>query len=126
MRSPPTSTARSPRPPRRRRTAGPELAHAAGAPGATAVDSAPKAREQDLRHLRAGGDTAQRPLPGPPTRPAHPQPVTPASAVQAPRCRRWHRRDDDRFDIAGSLLAISGITGLTARSHRRQRQRATG
>ena len=83
------------------------------------------ARAQDLRHLRAGGDaTTQAPLPGPPTWPAHPQPIS-APITAAPQ------RDDGidpatlALGIAGSLLAVAAIAGIANRNRRTQRQRAT-
>ena len=83
------------------------------------------ARAQDLRHLRAGGDaTTQAPLPGPPTWPAHPQPIS-APITAAPQ------RDDGidpatiALGIAGSLLAVAAIAGIANRTRRRQHQRAT-
>ena len=83
------------------------------------------ARAQDLRHLRAGGDaTTQAPLPGPPTWPAHPQPIS-APITAAPQ------RDDGidaatiALGIAGSLLAVAAIAGIVNRTRRTQRQRAT-
>jgi len=75
---------------------------AINAPGATAVDSATR--------------PAPRALPDPPTWPVDPEPITPASAVEA-------TGDDGGgvdwapigIGIAGGLLAVGGIAALAGR-----------
>ena len=83
------------------------------------------ASQQDLRHLRAGAATTTRvPLPGPPSWPAHPQPISPPiTAAQQP---------DDGIDtatialgIAASLLAVGALAGIASRTRRPQRRRVT-
>ena len=83
------------------------------------------ASQQDLRHLRAGAATTTRaPLPGPPSWPAHPQPISPPStAAQQP---------DDGIDtatialgIAASLLTVGTLAGIASRTRRPQRRRVT-
>jgi hypothetical protein len=73
------------------------------APGATAVDSATR--------------PAPRTLPGPPTWPVNPQPITPARAVKVV--------DDGGVDwtpialgIVGGLLAVGAVAVLTTRRRR--------
>jgi hypothetical protein len=80
-------------------------------------DRGSTARDQDLRHLRAGADI-KRPLPGPPTWPAHPQPITPAHAVE--------NHDSDGVDwtmlalgVAGASLVVGGAAGIAQRARRR-------
>jgi hypothetical protein len=76
-------------------------------PGATAVQRATRRR-----------------LPGPPTWPANPQPITPAHAVDNPASSAVNPTTIG-LGIAGSLLAIAGGAGLARRSRRLQRARAT-
>ena len=82
------------------------------------------ARAQDLRHLRAVGNTTQSPMAGPPTWPAHPHVI---AAPSAPA-----EQPDDGVDvttiglgIAGSLLAVGALAGIANRTRRPQRRRAT-
>jgi hypothetical protein len=81
------------------------------------------ARAQDLRHLRAGASPATTyssaattgALPGPPTWPAHPQPIKAVPAADDSSDVNWTTIG---LGLAGSLLAVSGIFALTGR-HRR-------
>jgi hypothetical protein len=67
--------------------------------------------------------TATRPLPGPPTWPAHPQPIAAAPAADDGNGVSWTTLG---LTIAGGLLVVSGIVALTYRRSRRpQRVRAT-
>jgi hypothetical protein len=89
-------------------------------------DATMSARQQDLNHLRAGGYTpgsnelntaATPPLPGPPTWPLNPEPLTPPRVVEA--------TDDGGLDwttiglgFGGSLLVLGGIAGAVLHSRR--------
>ncbi len=77
------------------------------APGATVVDSQSKS-----------------PLPGPPTWPTNPKPITPAPAAKPV--------DDGGIDwksvgigLAGTVLAIGGIVAVTSRTRRNPRARVS-
>lgn len=70
--------------------------------------------------------TASRPLAGPPTWPAHPQPITAAPAADETHDASGLDWTAIGFGIAGSLIAVSGIVVLTGRRSRRlHRLRAT-
>lgn len=70
--------------------------------------------------------TATRPLPGPPTWPAHPQPIAAAAAASDPHDANGVNWATIGLGIACSLLAVGGIVALTRRRSRRlQRLRAT-
>jgi hypothetical protein len=69
-------------------------------------------------------DPARRRLPGPPTWPVNPQPITPAHAVNNPASSGVNPTTIG-LGIAGSLLAIAGVAGLARRSRRVQRTRVT-
>jgi hypothetical protein len=114
---------------------------------ADARDAAVSARKQDLRHLQAGGsytpgstpavsggtvnapgatavDSAtQRTLPGPPTWPVNPQPIKPAPVVHASGSGSGVDWTLIALGVAGSLLLVGGITGLTRHSRRVARAR---
>jgi hypothetical protein len=90
--------------------------------------------KQDLRSADAR-DAAQHPrgaaagesttLPGPPTWPAHPKPLTPAPVAEAGDGGTGITWTTIGLGIAGSLLAVSGLAALTTRRSRRlQRLRA--
>ena len=55
-------------------------------------------------------------LPGPPTWPAHPQPIKAAPAADDSSGVNWTTIG---LGLAGSLLAVSGIVALTGRRSRR-------
>jgi len=94
--------------------------------------------KQDLRSADAR-DAAQNPVnapgtsavesatqPGPPTWPAHPQPLTPAPVAEVTDGDTGINWTTIGLGIAGSLLAVSGLAALTSRRSRRlQRFRAT-
>jgi hypothetical protein len=69
--------------------------------------SAVNARDQDLRHL-----------PGPPTWPAHPQPITPARAVENPNADGvdWTMI---ALGVAGACLVAGGAAAIATRTRRR-------
>ena len=70
--------------------------------------------------------TATRPLPGPPTWPAHPQPITAAPAANDTHDASGLNWATIGLGLTGSLLAVGGIVALTRRRSRRvQRLRAT-
>jgi hypothetical protein len=75
------------------------------------------ARQQDLRHLRAGGTNvgATRPLPGAPTWPVNPQPIKSAPAVHISDTGGGRNWTTIEFGIAGSLLILGGIVGIHSR-----------
>lgn len=88
-------------------------------------------KKQDVRSPDAR-DAAQRPrdtgsaftppLPGPPTWPMEPRPITPAPTAKATDGGNGVDWTTIGLGVAGSLLAISGIAAL---NRRRQRLRAT-
>jgi hypothetical protein len=91
---------------------------AAGDAATRPHDRGSTARDQDLRHLRAAAVIGGHPLPGPPTWPAHPQPITTARAVES--------HDDSGVDwtiiavaLAGACLVAGGTAGITRRTRRR-------
>jgi hypothetical protein len=69
-------------------------------------------------------DPARRRLPGPPTWPVNPQPITPSHTVNNPASSAVHPTTIG-LGIAASLLAIAGIAGIAQRSRRVQRARIT-
>jgi hypothetical protein len=80
-------------------------------------DRGSSTREQDLRHQRAGADI-DAPLPGPPTWPTHPQPITQARTV--------HDRDPAGPDwttvalgLAGACLVVGGAAAIAQRTRGR-------
>ena len=103
---------------------------------ASVAQAAAKAQnKQDLRSADAR-DAAQHPRsatavesttqPGPPTWPAHPQPLTPAPVAEVTDGGTGIDWTTIGLGIAGSLLAVSGLAALTSRRSRRlQRLRAT-
>jgi len=95
-----------------------------GAPGGNAARLFPTRHTQDLRSpdaidaaTRPGAIT--QPLPGPPSWPLHPRPIT------TPTTTTDHGVDGTTIGlgIAGSLLAAGGIAGIGRRSRRTRRQR---
>jgi hypothetical protein len=104
---------------------------------ASVAQAAAKAQnKQDLRSADAR-DAAQHPRgatavesttqAGPPTWPAHPQPLTPAPAAEVTDGGTGNGINWTTIGlgIAGSLLAVSGLAALTTRRSRRlQRLRA--
>jgi len=122
------------------------LARPADMPPAVAKATAKAERGQDLRHLRAGvasvgmyttgatpavtytsGTDAEtaRPLPGPPTWPTHPEPITAAPAIKASDGKNGIAGTTIALGIAGSLLAIAAIAGITSHTRRAGRARIT-
>jgi hypothetical protein len=103
-----------------------------------ARDAAVNARRQDLNHLRAGGltsytpgatavdSTTRRSLPGPPTWPVNPRPITPAPAAKVTDGGNGVDWTTIALGIAGSLLAVGGLAAVTSRRRRTQRLGATG
>ena len=75
------------------------------APGATAVDSATQ--------------------PGPPTWPAHPQPLTPAPVAEVTDGGTGINWTTIGLGIAGSLLVVGALGALASRRSRPQRVRVT-
>jgi hypothetical protein len=69
-------------------------------------------------------DPARRRLPGPPTWPVNPQPITPAHAINNPASSDVNPTTIG-LGIAASLLAIAGVAGLARRSRRVQHARIT-
>jgi hypothetical protein len=109
-------------------------------------DAAVSPRTQDLRHLQAGGsytpgsnpavsgrtvtapgatavDPAPRTLPGPPTWPVNPEPIKPAPVVHVSGSGSGLDWTLIGLGIAGSLLLVGGIAGLTRHSRRIARAR---
>jgi hypothetical protein len=97
-------------------------------------DAAATAREQDLRRLRAGGhainapgatavDSAtRRSLPGPPTWPVNPQPISPAPAVHGSDSGDGIDWTTIGLGIAAALaIAAASATGLRRLRIRRRR-----
>ena len=118
-------------------------------------------QEQDLRHLRGGGDVVDdatkheqdarstdarvgmytpgatpavtytsgtegetaRPQPGPPTWPTDPEPISTARAGNASHGENGVDWMTIGLGIAGSLLAIGAIAGITSRTRRTGRAR---
>jgi hypothetical protein len=69
----------------------------------------------------SSGSPARLPLPGPPTWPAHPQPISAAPAANAADRGNGIDWTTIALGIAGSLFAGSGIAALTNRRNRRRR-----
>jgi hypothetical protein len=80
---------------------------------------------QDLRHLRAGGTAVRPPLPGPPSWPTDPQPITPGPAANVSHDTNGLNWATIGLGIAGSLIAVSGIVALTGRRSRRLQRART-
>ena len=69
-------------------------------------------------------NSATRPsVPGPPTWPVNPQPINPVPAVHAPDTGGGLDWTTIGLGIAGSLLAIGAIAGMTRRTRRTGRTR---
>jgi hypothetical protein len=77
-----------------------------------------------LARVAAVQPATRRRLPGPPTWPVNPQPITPARAVNNPASSDVNPTTIG-LGIAASLLAIAGVAGLARRSRRVQRARVT-
>jgi hypothetical protein len=112
------------------RTATITLAAAAlTAPNALArpIDTgAPQTHTQALRSPDASDaatrpDSATPPLPGPPTWPRHPKPITTPTTASD----NGENTTTIGLGIAVSLLAAAGIAGIAHRSRRTRRQRVT-
>jgi hypothetical protein len=104
-------------------------------------DAAVSARKQDLRYLAGSSytpgstpavsgrtgvtavDSAPRTLPGPPTWPVNPQPIKPAPVVHVSGSGSGLDWTLIGLGIAGSLLLVGGIAGLTRHSRRIARAR---
>jgi hypothetical protein len=71
---------------------------------------------------RAPAAPATRRLPGPPTWPANPQPITPAKVTDGDNGIDWTTIG---LGIAGSLLAVGGLAAFTTRHSRRTRHLRT-
>ena len=65
---------------------------------------------------------ATRHLPGPPTWPVNPQPITPARVTDGDNGADWTTIG---LGIAGSLLAVGGLAAFTRRHSRRTRRLRT-
>jgi hypothetical protein len=92
-------------------------------PGATYTTGA-TAGGQYTPGTTAVQPATRRQLPGPPTWPVNPQPITPAHAVNNPASSAVNPTTIG-LGIAGSLLAIAGVAALARRSRRVQRARVT-
>jgi hypothetical protein len=77
----------------------------------------PDARDA-ARHPRDAVNAATRPLPGPPTWPAHPQAIAPAPALETTGGSGidWA---PIAIGVAASLLAMAGLLALNSRRTRR-------
>lgn len=94
---------------------------------ADARDGALSARQQDLNHLRAGGytpgsnalnTTVAPPLPGPPTWPVNPEPISPAPVVQASDTGGGLDWTTIALGVGGGLLVIGAVAGVVLHSRR--------
>ena len=87
------------------------------------ADTRDAQRRQDLNPLRAGGYTpganaVAPPLPGPPTWPVNPQPISPAPAVDVTDSGSGLDWTTIAIGIAGSLLVLGGIVAVVAHGRR--------
>jgi hypothetical protein len=110
-------------------------ARPAETPPAAAKAASADQHRQARRSAAAGTQSKQHPiaavqpatrrrLPGPPTWPVNPQPITPARGVNNPASSDVNPTTIG-LGIAASLLAIAGVAGLARRSRRVQRARVT-
>jgi hypothetical protein len=81
----------------------------------------PQLAPVDEPSAAGSGSPTHGPLPGPPTWPAHPQPISAAHAAKASDGDNAIDWTTIGLGTAASLLAVSGIAALANRRNRRQR-----